>query len=57
MVLRKCPSCREQVGAESVICPRCGVSFRAAVIRKFVIRFLSLAIVAWMICHFVFKVV
>jgi hypothetical protein len=57
MVLRKCPSCREMVGAESIICPRCGVSFRAAIVRRFIIRGLSLAIVAWAICHYLFKVI
>ncbi|MGA2230613.1 MAG: hypothetical protein ABSH22_06910 [Tepidisphaeraceae bacterium] len=55
MVLRKCPSCREIVGAESITCPRCGVSFRAASIRRFVIRALSIAIILWGIAHYVFK--
>jgi uncharacterized paraquat-inducible protein A len=57
MVLRKCPSCHETVGAESAICPRCGVSFRAATIRRLIIRSLAAAIVVWALCHYLFKVI
>jgi len=57
MVLRKCPSCREIVGAESEICPRCGVNFRAAAIRRFIIRALTAAILIWTACHYLFKVI
>ena len=44
---RKCPSCKEIVGAESVVCPRCGVNFTAARIRRLVIWILTTALVLW----------
>ncbi|HTW93615.1 MAG TPA: hypothetical protein VMD30_02400 [Tepidisphaeraceae bacterium] len=56
MVLRKCPSCREIVGAESAICPRCGVNFRAAIIRRYIVLPICLLLAAWAVCHYVLKV-
>jgi uncharacterized paraquat-inducible protein A len=55
MELRKCPSCRDLVGAESIVCPRCGVNFRSALIRKIVLRSLSVMLLAWLVGRFVFK--
>jgi hypothetical protein len=57
MNLRKCPACREIVGAESAVCPRCGVNFRAALIRKIVVRLAAVAFIAWGVAHYIFKVV
>jgi RNA polymerase subunit RPABC4/transcription elongation factor Spt4 len=57
MTLRKCPSCKEIVGAESEVCPRCGVNFTAARIRRLVIWILSMALALWCAGHFVLKVV
>jgi len=56
MRLRKCPSCREIVGAESDMCPRCGVNFRSAQIRRVALWSLLVGAVAWVVAHFVFKV-
>ena len=47
MVLRKCPSCREMVGAESTICPRCGVDFKAAAAKRVIRWIIIVALVAW----------
>jgi hypothetical protein len=55
MVLRKCPSCRETVGAESDVCPRCGVNFRAALVRRITIRVLAAALIVWAIYHYLAK--
>jgi hypothetical protein len=43
------------VGAESVVCPRCGVNFRTALIRMIVLRTLSVLVFIWLVSHFVFK--
>lgn len=56
MELRKCPSCKDQVGAESVVCPRCGVNFRAALVRKIILRGGALMLVIWLLYHFAPKV-
>ncbi len=55
MVLRKCPACREVVGAESIICPRCGAHFRAVVVRRFFFWILVAAAIFWAVCHFLMK--
>jgi len=52
MVLRKCIACHEMVGAESDICPRCGVNFRNALIHRIIIRILAVLILVWLIGHF-----
>ena len=57
MNLRKCPSCKNIVGAESEECPRCGVSFRAAQRRRIVIWTLTAAVLLWIVMHFVLKVI
>lgn len=57
MTLRKCPSCKEIVGAENDVCPRCGVLFRMATLRRFLTWFLSSALVLYCAGHFVLKLV
>jgi uncharacterized paraquat-inducible protein A len=56
VTLRKCPSCKEIVGAESEVCARCGVNFRAAQIRRIVIWTMSLGLLLWLASHFLLKV-
>lgn len=53
--LRKCPSCKETVGSDSVLCPRCGVSFRGASIRRALVWLIIMGVTAWAVCHF-FKI-
>lgn len=55
MTLRKCPSCKDTVGADSEICPRCGVNFRAAAFRRIVKWALLFALLIWVVGHFVLK--
>jgi hypothetical protein len=55
MHLRKCPACHDMVGAESVVCPRCGENFRKAMIRKISLRGFALLLLAWCVSHFFFK--
>ncbi len=55
MVLRKCPSCHETVGADSIVCPRCGVSFRAAAVRRVLMWLILIAGLAWIVAHYVLK--
>ena len=55
MTLRKCPSCKEIVGAESEICPRCGVNFKAAQIRRVVIWSLSALVALLVLVRVVFR--
>jgi hypothetical protein len=43
------------VGADSVVCPRCGVNFRSALIRKIFLRCLAVVLLLWLVCHFAFK--
>jgi len=43
------------VGAESVVCPRCGVNFRSALIRKIILRGFTLLLLAWCVSHFIFR--
>jgi hypothetical protein len=43
------------VGAESIVCPRCGVNFKAALIRKIVIRIGAVLLLAWVVWHFVLR--
>jgi len=57
MKLRKCPSCREIVGAESAECPRCGVNFRAAQFRRIVIWAFCVGLLLWLVGHFALKIV
>ncbi len=53
--LRKCPSCHDQVGAASTVCPRCGVNFRSAVIRKIILRTMAILVLAWLVIHFAIR--
>ena len=46
MVLRKCPACKDMVGAESPECPRCGVNFRGFLIKRYAMWLTTLAILA-----------
>lgn len=57
MKLRKCPNCHDTVGAESPECPRCGVNFRSALIRKVLRWTACLGVTAWAVSHFAFKVI
>lgn len=57
MTLRKCPSCKEIVGAGSDVCPRCGVLFRIATLKRFLTWLVSSALVLWCAGHFVLKLV
>jgi hypothetical protein len=57
MRLRKCPACKETVGAESLTCPRCGVNFTAAAVRRGVVRSVGVLVLIWLIVHFVLKIV
>ena len=45
MVLRKCPACKDTVGAESEECPRCGVNFRSYIIKRYAMWLTTLAII------------
>ncbi len=56
VTLRKCPSCKEIVGAESEVCARCGVNFRAAQIRRIVSWTLFVILLLWLASRFVVKV-
>jgi hypothetical protein len=53
--LRKCPGCHETVGADSLVCPRCGVSFRAAAARRFIRWMLIVVLIVWAVGHFGLK--
>lgn len=55
MVLRKCPQCKELVGAESLECPRCGVSFKAAMFRKVLRWAVILAVAVWLLNRYFLK--
>jgi hypothetical protein len=55
--LRKCPACRETVGALSDVCPRCGVNFRGAAIRRVIRWMLILWLVGWLLGRYVFKLI
>jgi hypothetical protein len=57
MVLRKCASCGDLVGGESATCPRCGVRFRAAAIRRAVRWALVATALTWVAVHYLLKVV
>jgi hypothetical protein len=52
MTLRKCPACHDLVGAESPECPRCGVNFRAAIIRKVAVWSSVVVVASVAITHF-----
>ena len=54
-LLRKCPSCHEMVGAESAVCPRCGARFRAVQLRHGFKWAMLLALVGWIVAHYVMK--
>lgn len=57
MVVRKCPSCKDLVGAGSEICPRCGASFRGEMMRKTAIWVLMAGVGLWGIGHYVIHLV
>jgi uncharacterized paraquat-inducible protein A len=55
MVLRKCPSCRETVGAESTICPRCGADFKAAAAKRIIRWVIILLLAGWIAAHYLLR--
>ena len=55
MKLRKCPACHDTVGAESEECPRCGVNFKAAAIRKVVMWSSVVLLASVAITHFALR--
>jgi uncharacterized paraquat-inducible protein A len=55
MVLRKCPSCRETVGAESTICPRCGVDFKVAAAKRVIRWVVIILLIVWIAAHFLLR--
>jgi hypothetical protein len=57
MGLRKCPRCREIVGDESLECPRCGVDFKAAALRRVVWWSVIAAGFFWALNRFVLKAI
>lgn len=55
MKLRNCPACKELVGAESEICPRCGVTFRAVVLRRIIFWTIVAALLIWLALYCLVK--
>ena len=53
MRLRICPGCRDVVGADSAECPRRGVNFRSAMIRRLILRLAIVALVVLLVADFV----
>ena len=47
MVLRKCPKCHEQVNAESISCPLCGIVFRDYQIKRVLFWIALVGITMW----------
>src|SRR5262245_55763016 len=52
MQLRKCPACHDLVNGDSGVCPRCGVRFRAAIIRRVVLWAASGMLTRWVVSQF-----
>jgi uncharacterized paraquat-inducible protein A len=57
MVLRKCPSCKDTVGAESPQCPRCGVNFRACLVRRILKWTTAAVVLGWAVSHYTLKLI
>ena len=57
MVLRKCPACKDMVGAESPECPRCGANFRGALLRRVVMWTTGIAVLGLAMSHYVLRVI
>lgn len=55
MKLRKCPRCKELVGAESEICPRCGAAFREVILRRVAFWTIVAALLIWLAIHYLVK--
>jgi uncharacterized paraquat-inducible protein A len=55
MKLRKCPGCKDMVGAESDVCPRCGASYRALVRRRWAVRIALAAVLVWAVGHYLLR--
>ena len=51
MKLRKCPACKNQVDAESDVCPVCGCSPVARRVRSAVIWGAALFAITWVVFH------
>jgi hypothetical protein len=43
------------VGAKSAICPRCGVSFKAAAFHRAIIWIITVGLIGWGVMHFWMK--
>lgn len=57
MVLRKCPACKDTVGAESPECPRCGVNFRGYMIKRVMFWTTTLLVIGLAVSHYGFKLI
>jgi len=57
MVLRKCPACKDMVGAESPECPRCGVNFRTALLRRVVLWTTGVAAFGLAMSHYLLRLI
>jgi hypothetical protein len=57
MVLRKCPACKDTVGAESPECPRCGVNFRSYTIKRLMIWGTTLLLLGLAVTHYGFRLI
>jgi len=51
MTLRKCPGCKNQVEAQSEVCPVCGCNPRLRQVRAMVMWGGLLLAVSWMMFH------
>lgn len=57
MVLRKCPACKDTVGAESPECPRCGVNFRGYTIKRVMFWTTTLLLIGLAVSHYGFRLI
>lgn len=57
MVLRKCPACRDTVGAESEECPRCGINFRAYKVKRLMVWMTTLLVIGLAVSHYGLKLI
>jgi uncharacterized paraquat-inducible protein A len=57
MVLRKCPACKDTVGAESPECPRCGVNFREYRLKQLMLWTTTLLVIGLAVSHYAFKLI
>ena len=57
MVLRKCPACKDTVGAESDECPRCGINFRSYRMRRIMFWMTTLVVIGLAVSHYGLKLI